>query len=442
MPKSVGTAVPTSGGSTPLDTRDCRRAAKRVFYRVNEMKNRWKIAKQKLSRSFKWTRRLRVVPEESETEATDRRRKFLWEQLLDLEHHTEELKQSILGCVELDESDFNVKLRRKLIKARDFRYKRDLLNAELHRICGSSGQADMPEQAPPLAEEAPHRVKEAALEILSTASFNSRFEKTAFQRAIDDLMGPRTDLRRVAMRRICQMGMPACVPLLEAAMSFEDDLLFSEALKALAELDAPGYHNRLERGLLSPSPRIRLMALRWLYNKTGKDAEWAYLQGLADSLPEIRRASVNFLGLIGAGHCAVILTTLLRDENPQVRATTAKVLGTLSSIQTVGALMRALGDGEILVREEARVALGGFMAFPLDIDVNQSHESMSAFAEELIKWWAKARPEGPPWHVPISIVENSEIGIQNDFEVIRLYREPDDSSKSRKDQNIKQGTMR
>jgi hypothetical protein len=185
------------------------------------------------------------------------------------------------------------------------------------------------------------------------------------------------------------------------------------------------------------------MALRWLFNKTGENARWAFLQGLLDSHWEIRRASVNFLGMIGSVDCAVGLCALLRDENTEVRATTAQILGNLGSEQTVGALIRALADVEISVREASLDALNGFMSVPINIDIQQSRSrAMSSFVEDLVKWWAESRPEGPPWQVPSSIIEKSKIALKDSFEIIQLFGDVDEGSTSRKNNNIKQGNMR
>jgi HEAT repeat protein len=156
----------------------------------------------------------------------------------------------------------------------------------------------------------------------------------------------------------------------------------------------------LESCLESPSYKLRLTALRGLYNLKSPTAGSACLKCLADWNPEVRRTAVTFLGLQKSPAAAPALAVLLRDENVDVRVAAARALEAFCSEQTVYMLIRALEDEEISVRTAAKAALVRTLSVPLNIDVDQEPDVLFPKVETLLQWWSKARAEGLPWSVP------------------------------------------
>jgi hypothetical protein len=337
------------------------------------------------------------------TSVADRRRRNIEGQIVALDREIVDMKREIDLHQGSKRQVDTFDLRQRLIRARDFRYKAGLLQAELERSFPQSELMGEEIPDPVIESEPPPSVLEAIEQTPSKEVFSDQTKRAVFEKAARQLLGPSPAKRRAAIHALGKLNEPRCAPLLWAAMGFDDSALQAESLTALIELNDADAVGELERFVESPNHRLRLVALRGLYNQKNPAALSVCLKCLADTHPEIRRTAAAFLGSLSESNVAPVLATLLRDEDVEVRVAAAKALASISSEQTVYMLIRALEDEEVAVRTAAKNALVRTLSVPIDLDVNQEPGTMYAQIESLMKWWAEVRALGQPWRVPVLV---------------------------------------
>ncbi len=298
------------------------------------------------------------------------------------------------------ETDFALNVRRHLVKSRDLRYKISLLKAEIERSFPSSKVAATGHCREKWDVTPEIHVKRTAERILERAFFERNADRTMFELAAKDLVGADRERRKSAVKTIRKLELPESVFLFQAAMAIDDDLLQADCLNSLVELNGSDVSSELERCVHSESYKLRLAALRGLYNCKSPDIVSASLQSLADIHPEVRKSAAAFLGLQNSRLAQPALSVMLRDEDAEVRIAAARALETICSEQSVFMLIRTLEDDEVPVRKAAMSALARTLSVQLDLDVNQEPDVLFPKVESLLLWWSIARAEGAPWTVP------------------------------------------
>jgi HEAT repeat protein len=359
---------------------------------------RWDQVKRILKKPFDSKRSTEQPAPDVSGFSNDRRRRFIKRQIVDLEEEVREVQQGLGWAAEMAGTEVTFDIRQRLTRARDLRYKANLLRAELSRSFPSDSkrfEKNTPDA--PTAEPAPDKVAEIANQLLQTISFVNRSQKMIFQRAMTDLLSLSAYKRRAAIKIIGDLRLPECTPLIKAALVFQDDVIQIKALEALVELNAEGIIEELEKRIFSHNCRVRFAALRGLFNLHSDSIYFACLQGLADISTDIRRGAIRFLALIDEKESAPAIGVMLRDEDKEVRVTAARALGSLGAEQTVYMLIRALEDEEIAVREASKDSLVRILDRPLHIELRTEPAELSQMAAGLLRWWTEVRPRGGPW---------------------------------------------
>ncbi len=369
------------------------------------MANQWNRVKSLWSRLFDHREHSDGARPVRASLSADQRHENIEGQIVALVDEIDGLKSEIeIDCDSWDgDVAITYAVRQMLMRARDLRYKGGLLRAELQRSCPGSDFATSEFRKASRSEDPSSRIREVANRILKNADFARTSQRTTFEMAVRDLLGSTPDKQRVATKLLGKLRLPESVPLFRAALAFDDDMLQAECLRALVALNESSAVAELESCLKSPSYKLRLAALRGLYNLKSPDSGSACMQCLADWNPEVRRSAATFLGLQNTRAAAPALAVLLRDENVDVRIAAARTLETLCSEHTVYMLIRALEDEEISVRTAAKSALTRTLSVPLDIDVHQEPDILFPMVETLLGWWSKARADGLPWSVPVFV---------------------------------------
>jgi hypothetical protein len=232
------------------------------------MANGWTRVKRVLSRPFK----RRGRDEEAAPDA-DRRREKLFGQVAVLCGQIDDLKREILRGHGLGRKTVSAGIHRRLIRARDLRYKLGLLRAELRRGPGS-GVVEESNKSPPAESPAKPR---------SLADFECLLDSPDHRERI------------LALRGLHNLPSPVSVPACLSCMA-------------------------------DRSPEVRRSAATILGWERYHPAAPALAILLKDEDREVRRAAVEALGALGEEQSVYSLIRALEDEDDQVRIAAREAL--------------------------------------------------------------------------------------------------------------------
>jgi HEAT repeat protein len=181
---------------------------------------------------------------------------------------------------------------------------------------------------------------------------------------IRSLTSTDVSLRTSAARALADLkDLEAGAALLEALEVAEDPFVLAAVLQALRNLQYAPALNAALRLVDHEEPGVRREALGLLgYLRHQPSMQTIGEKALSDSEPEVRRQAVA--ALVGGQPTAVAgyVIRCLEDDNWQVRAESAAVLGRLRFAESIASLIRACSDSVWQVRERAAQALGALGA--------------------------------------------------------------------------------
>ncbi len=219
------------------------------------------------------------------------------------------------------------------------------------RAAGNVREPAIVETLLPLLEHPEWAMRKAAFDSLcSTVDLNPAALAAALPKASDEarfwivkLMGQRHDPKLVG-------------PLL-AVLAKDSTEIRLEAIRALAQIDAPEARRALIDALRAPA---------WILRKAAADALWEQGSGAAAELRQASKAddehtrywSVKLLGQTETRAAFPTILERLQDAEPSVRAAACAALGKLGDRRALAPLMTALNDPAEDVRSAAVIALG------------------------------------------------------------------------------------
>lgn len=169
-------------------------------------------------------------------------------------------------------------------------------------------------------------------------------------------------VRREVLQACLERQLLECAPAARKIWQTEldDPALRVAALRVVVLAPDPERLQLFLAALRDPDPLIRAESLRTFAAATWPKDQLQIVRAnliakLPDPAPEVRRAAVHGLGLLGpdsgprapgAGQGALALTRLLVDPDPQVRQDTAEALARLHDVRTGPAILRALHVGD------------------------------------------------------------------------------------------------
>jgi hypothetical protein len=206
-------------------------------------------------------------------------------------------------------------------------------------------------------------------------------ETGAVDEAMDELGSRRSWRRASAAFALGDMGSQrAAEPLLAALDDHERDVR-AAAARSLGRLGVLGAVEPLVAALAQVSvPRVVAAQALVAIGEAAAPRLAALLD--ADD-PEIRRAALDVLGLVGSAGDSAPAATGLRDGSAEVRAAAARALGRLGGRAGSEELQRALGDRVAFVRAQAANALarvGDRSAAPVLVELARTDEHAPARA--------------------------------------------------------------
>jgi len=339
-----------------------------------------------------------LPPPSEDLAVSDRRRQHLITQIAGLDQELRRIQRAIDSGA--DQDHFASLLVRQVVRARDVRYKRSLLRIELERGRPGRRPCADPRHADPDMRLAPREVIVTVRELLRSRALEKVAPPELTAEAMGHLLEGSAEERREAVGFLRALHCADAIPVLQAALAFEDDWIVVECTGALADLGEKRAVDALTGLLEATNPRLRTAALRALNGLNAGLARKACLRGLADGDPEVRRTATTFLGWHRSPQTAGALAVLLKDEAPAVRIAASEALGQIESDKAILPLIRALGDPEIEVRLAAKQGLDHALTGPIEIQAGATVDEVWPRVDALIEWWAEARASGPPWRLP------------------------------------------
>lgn len=364
------------------------------------MAKNWIKFKRFVARSFKTGKppAPQPPPPAGEVAVSDRRRRHLISQIASLDGELLRIQRAIDSGV--DDERFASLLARQLVRARDVRYKQSLLRIELERGRPCRRPSADSRDVDPGVRPPPREVIESVRELLQTRALDKVAPPELTAEAMGHLLEGSAEKRREAVGFLRALHCEDTLPVLQAALAFDDDWIVVECTGALADFGEKRAVEVLTELLEAPNPRLRTAALRALNGLNAELARKACLRGLADGSPEVRRTATTFLGWHRSPRTAGALAVLLKDEVPAVRVAASEALGQIESDKAILPLIRALGDPAIEVRRAAKEGLDHALRGPIEIQAGATVDEVWPRVDALIEWWAEARAGGPPWRLP------------------------------------------
>jgi hypothetical protein len=197
---------------------------------------------------------------------------------------------------------------------------------------------------------------------LGDMEFRSGSERLIAEEAVRDLRGDDVDAKIAALGKLGKMRMPALLPLLGRHLHDGRPRVRSECVKAVAATGTPEAVPLLVRTFAEDaSELVRIATLRGLcdFVRNGKAGPDLLVEALVDTSPLVRAAAARYIGWTHVLEALPHLLLMLGDPSADVRKSTVDTLGLLNSPQAIEPLLPLLEDESPAVRERATKALSG-----------------------------------------------------------------------------------
>ncbi len=192
-------------------------------------------------------------------------------------------------------------------------------------------------------------IRRAATEQMSLAN----------EEIVDALHDPSPRVRREAASALAKIGDESAVEGLIHQLVEHPDLVEEEAVAALGELGSARAVEPLIRLLQSPRAVLRRAAARSL-GRIGHPEAVTHLLAAAEQAgdPDLRRASLQALRMLGAGEGGRIVGDALFDPDPSVRIAAAELVAELRIVKALPYVRQSLSYFDDEAESEVAYALG------------------------------------------------------------------------------------
>jgi HEAT repeat protein len=231
----------------------------------------------------------------------------------------------------------------------------------------------------------------SAEELQREASLALSSEKLAFANAITDAKSEDPRLREAAAEALGKLRSPAAKGVLRFLCADPVDAVRARSLTALLSHPAdpaliPFFQSMARK---DPNAKVRIAALRCLYNLDAAQSIPTLLAALSDENAMVRRRAVTCLTWADAKMNVPDLILLLDDPNREVRRAVVEALAHLRSGLSVPHLIEALEDEDPRVRESASQALRTLTAQTIAFDPRGTSEARAEGKAKWKAWWVR-----------------------------------------------------
>jgi len=236
------------------------------------------------------------------------------------------------------------------------------------------------------------RMKSIAENSIRKATFSLRSDAIIFEKALRDLLEAEMDIKRLAVSELGKLGNKHAGPVLKEALSINNHELQAEIINALIQIEDADVFSVCKRFLKHPYAGVRAACVRGLY-KVGKDeAAPLLIEALKDENVEVRNSSAMFLGWIESKEAIpALLQVAAADSDPRVRKSAIQAMENIRDEGAVLPLIRLLNDDSKDIRDRVLVSLERITGETLAISIGDGAKERLAEVNRLKEWWIKKK---------------------------------------------------
>jgi HEAT repeat protein len=238
------------------------------------------------------------------------------------------------------------------------------------------------------------RISSVAESCIRKATFPLRSDAIIFEKALRDLLEAEMDIKRLAVSELGKLGNKHAGPVLKEALGINNQDLQAEIINALIQIEDGEVLSICKRYLKHSYAGVRAACVRGLY-KAGQDQAGPLLiEALKDDNMEVRNSSAMFLGWIEFRPAIpALLQVAAADSDLRVRKSALQALENIRDQGAVLPLIRLLHDDSKDIRDKVRVALERITGETLTVSNGEEVKDRLADVNRLKEWWIKKKHE-------------------------------------------------
>lgn len=228
---------------------------------------------------------------------------------------------------------------------------------------------------------------------IKKATFALRSDAIIFEKALQDLLDYEMDIKRLAVSELGRLGNKHAAPAMKEALSINNPELQAEIINALIQIEDKDVFAVCKRFVAHDYAGIRTACIRGLYKAGQSESVPLLIEALKDENIEVRNSSAMFLGWLEANKAVPALLQAAADEDLRVRKSAILSIANIRDAGSVLPLIRLLSDDSGEIRDKIIAALeritGESIEFNIGADVQERLKSI----ERLKEWWIKKKYE-------------------------------------------------
>ena len=238
------------------------------------------------------------------------------------------------------------------------------------------------------------RMKSIAERSIRKATFSMRSDAIIFEKALRDLLEAEMDIKRLAVSELGKLGSKHAGPVLKEALSIDNHELQAEIINSLIQIEDGDVFPICKRFLTHPYAAVRAACVRGLY-KVGKgEAAPQLIEALKDDNVEVRNSSAMFLGWVESKEAIpALLQIAAADSDLRVRKSAIQALENIRDQAAVLPIIRLLNDESKDIRDRVLVALERITGEALEVTNSDDARERLAEVNRLKEWWIKKKHE-------------------------------------------------
>lgn len=226
------------------------------------------------------------------------------------------------------------------------------------------------------------------------ATFTLRSDAIIFEKALRDLLEAEIDIKRLAVSELGKLGNRHAGPVLKEALAINDQELQAEIINALIQIDDGDVLPICKRHIKHPYAGVRTACVRGLYKVGQADAAPLLIEALKDENMEVRNSSAMFLGWIESQEAIPsLLQVAAADSDLRVRKSAIQALENIRDQGAVLPLIRLLNDDAKEIRDKVLVTLERITGETLAVSKSDEAKDRLADINRLKAWWIKKKHE-------------------------------------------------
>jgi len=226
------------------------------------------------------------------------------------------------------------------------------------------------------------------------ATFTLKSDAIIFQKALRDVLESEMDIKRLAVSELGKLGNVHAGPVLKEALGIDNQDLQSEIINALIQIGDADVVAVCKRYVGHPYAGVRAACVRGLYRAGKADAAPLLVEALKDENVEVRNSSAMFLGWLEFGPAIPsLLHVAAADGDLRVRKSALQALENIRDQGAVLPLMRLLNDDAKEIRDKVLVTLERITGETLSIGGGDDPKARVAEVTRLKEWWIRKKHE-------------------------------------------------